>query len=206
MKRVCICSGSRLMADGLQQLFMHTGGWKIHLLDPAGQLSANALPAAVDVVIVDVESLDAVSDTLTRVLTLQEEGCFLIGLLKEPNEFCLRHAALLDIKHYVFMTQSFSDVLRAIQSAFEGNPRLPTAAAESLRKLSREEFRGTLTPREREVLQLIGEGFTSKEIAYALAISVSTVETYRRRLFRKTNSVSIAGLIRFAIKIGLCSV
>ena len=216
MKRVCICTGSRLLADGLHQLFVNTGRWDVSLLDPAARLPAAGFPQDVALVIVDVDSFAALSDTLSRVLGLREKfsrtaypeegGSIIVGLLREPSETCLRHAALLDIRHYIFKTQSFPDVLRAIESSVEGKPRLPAAAAESLRKLAREEFRGTLTPREREVLHLIGEGFTSKEIAYALAISVSTVETYRRRLFRKTDSVSIAGLIRFAIKIGLCSV
>jgi DNA-binding NarL/FixJ family response regulator len=60
-----------------------------------------------------------------------------------------------------------------------------------------------LTPREREVLQLVVEGKASAEIADILSLSVKTVETYRSRLFHKLNISDIPGLVKFAIQHGL---
>jgi DNA-binding NarL/FixJ family response regulator len=63
----------------------------------------------------------------------------------------------------------------------------------------------TLSPRQREILQLIGEGQNTKEIAYNLNISVKTVETHRAELMARLNIRDVAELARYAIKSGIVS-
>jgi DNA-binding NarL/FixJ family response regulator len=63
-----------------------------------------------------------------------------------------------------------------------------------------------LSGREREVLQLIAEGKSTKEIAEALFVSVKTIETHRQQIMSKLNLHSIAGLTKYAIREGLTSV
>lgn len=60
-----------------------------------------------------------------------------------------------------------------------------------------------LTPRQREILQLIAEGRSTKEIAHLLNISVKTVETHRVQLMERLNIHDVAGLVRYAIRVGL---
>ncbi len=60
-----------------------------------------------------------------------------------------------------------------------------------------------LTPRQREVLQLIAEGYSTKKIAHTLKISVKTVETHRMQLMERLDIHDIAGLVRYAIRVGL---
>jgi DNA-binding NarL/FixJ family response regulator len=60
-----------------------------------------------------------------------------------------------------------------------------------------------LTPRQREILQLIAEGATTKAIAETLRISVKTVETHRAQLMERLAIHDVAGLVRYAVKIGL---
>lgn len=60
-----------------------------------------------------------------------------------------------------------------------------------------------LTPRQREILQLIAEGATTKDIGMALKISVKTVETHRALLMERLDIHDVAGLVRYAVKIGL---
>ncbi|HMQ30074.1 MAG TPA: response regulator transcription factor [Chloroflexaceae bacterium] len=60
-----------------------------------------------------------------------------------------------------------------------------------------------LTPRQREVLRLIAEGYTAREIAQALTISVKTVETHRALLMERLDIHDTAGLVRYAIRVGL---
>jgi len=62
-----------------------------------------------------------------------------------------------------------------------------------------------LTPRQREILQLIAEGHTTQDIAETLNISVKTVETHRMQLMERLDIHDIAGLVRFAVKVGLIS-
>ena len=62
-----------------------------------------------------------------------------------------------------------------------------------------------LTPRQREVLTFVAEGYSTKDIARALGISVKTVETHRAQLMERLGIHDIAGLVRYAIKMGLVS-
>jgi DNA-binding NarL/FixJ family response regulator len=62
-----------------------------------------------------------------------------------------------------------------------------------------------LTTRQREILQLIAEGKSSKEIAYILNLNVKTIETHRAQLMRRLNIRDLAGLVKFAIRVGLVS-
>ncbi len=64
---------------------------------------------------------------------------------------------------------------------------------------------GILTPRQREVLQMIAEGLTTKDIARKLNLSVKTVETHRMQLMERLDIHDIAGLVRYAIRAGLVS-
>jgi two-component system invasion response regulator UvrY len=63
----------------------------------------------------------------------------------------------------------------------------------------------SLTPRELDIVALIGAGMQVKQVAAELGISVSTVNTYRNRIFRKMGLASNAALIRYALKAGLVS-
>jgi DNA-binding NarL/FixJ family response regulator len=60
-----------------------------------------------------------------------------------------------------------------------------------------------LTPRQREVLQLIAEGLSTKEIAHRLDLSVKTVETHRTALMERLDIHGVAGLVRYAIRVGI---
>ncbi|KAF0216922.1 MAG: LuxR family transcriptional [Geobacteraceae bacterium] len=64
----------------------------------------------------------------------------------------------------------------------------------------------TLTSREREILQLIAEGKSTKEIAFTMMVCISTVETFRRLIMKKLNVFSVAGLTKYAIREGLTSI
>jgi DNA-binding NarL/FixJ family response regulator len=61
----------------------------------------------------------------------------------------------------------------------------------------------TLTPRQREILQLVAEGNTSKDIARRLHLSVKTVEAHRAQLMQRLDVHDLAGLVRFAVRVGL---
>ena len=62
-----------------------------------------------------------------------------------------------------------------------------------------------LTPRQREILQLIAEGKSAKEIAFVLCVSLKTVESHRAQLMERLQIFDVAGLVRYAMRIGLIS-
>jgi DNA-binding CsgD family transcriptional regulator len=70
-------------------------------------------------------------------------------------------------------------------------------------QMNKDVMQDPLTPRERQVLQLVAEGKTSKESAQLLNISTKTAETHRARIMEKLNIHETAGLVRYAIRRGL---
>jgi len=115
---------------------------------------------------------------------------------------------------FISKTAAFSELASAIQAVYHGGSFLsPMAAAavveECQQKVSVEGEKDAyqnLTDREREVLKLVAEGYTAKEIADMLVISLRTVETHKTNLMKKLNIHNKADLIRFAIRKGVITV
>lgn len=112
---------------------------------------------------------------------------------------------------YLPKTAASSELILAIDAARRGKEYLPP-------KLSRKNFEqqepgssqqtalAELTPRQRQVLKLIAEGFSTREIARVLEISVKTAESHRTQLMERLNIHDVASLVRYAIRMGLVKV
>jgi two-component system nitrate/nitrite response regulator NarL len=103
------------------------------------------------------------------------------------------------------------ELLRAIESVYSGEPFFsPEIAKAALNQLvssgGKKDPFAQLTSREREVLVLIAEGQSNKEIANRLGIGVRTIETHRERIMRRLDIHSVAGLTKFAIANGMISI
>ena len=103
------------------------------------------------------------------------------------------------------------ELLRAIESVYAGEPFFrPEIAKAALNQLvssgGKKDPFAQLTSREREVLVLIAEGQSNKEIANKLGIGVRTIETHRERIMRRLDIHSVAGLTKFAIANGMISI
>jgi DNA-binding NarL/FixJ family response regulator len=109
---------------------------------------------------------------------------------------------------YLLKNASAAELEMAIQHVARGetflSPAVSRQVSDYIRRGVQEETPGErLSPRQREVLQLIAEGKTTKGIAQALCISVKTVETHRSQLMEQLGIHDIAGLVRYAIRTGL---
>jgi len=107
---------------------------------------------------------------------------------------------------YVLKTQATLDLVQAIRDVLRGevylSPRISRTVVTAY--LTRSDLPSDpLTSREREVLQLIAEGETTKEIAWRLGLSTKTVESHRVKLMRKLDIHETATLVRYAIRRGL---
>jgi two-component system, NarL family, response regulator NreC len=109
-------------------------------------------------------------------------------------------------KGYVLKSQAAEDLIRAIQDVLRGAAYLsPGVAALLVDAYLQKDGDGDepLTMRERQVLQLVGEGRTTKAIAGVLGISFKTAESHRSRIMKKLDIHETAGLVRYAIRRGL---
>lgn len=114
---------------------------------------------------------------------------------------------------FVSKMAAFSELATAIQAVYNGGSFLsPMAAAAVVEECQLKAGEGEadpyqqLTDREREMLKLIAEGYTAKEIADLLVLSVRTVETHKSNLMKKLNIRNKADLIKFAIRKGIITI
>ena len=124
--------------------------------------------------------------------------------------FAERHQVLAafraGITGYLLKTRAVEDLEQAIREVVDGGVYVSNGIGrEVLQEFidGREAPSDPLTPREREVVQLVAEGRTSKEIASTLGISVKTAESHRSNVMAKLNVHEAAGLVRYAIRQGL---
>ena len=116
-------------------------------------------------------------------------------------------------KGYLIKETAGLEVVDAVREVYRGERYLSQRIADLLTDISFRSLENSgetspleqLSPREREILQLVAEGKTSQEIAERLSISSKTVDTYRSRLMRKIGVEDMAGLIKFAIQHGVIS-
>lgn len=110
------------------------------------------------------------------------------------------------IRGYVLKNQGAMDLIQAVRHVHNGEVYLSPGVSRAVvdAYLSKEGADSDpVSARERHVIQLIGEGKSTKEIAGVLGISIKTVESHRARIMRKLDIHEVAGLVRYAIRNGL---
>lgn len=140
------------------------------------------------------EILHSAHGTRAILLTMYTEDHYVIRALRAG------------IRGYVVKTQATTDLVQAIQEVAKGaiylSPSISRAVVEAY--LAKTDLPpDPLTPRERQVLQLVAEGKTAKEVAQLLGISAKTAESHRTRIKEKLHIHETAGLVRYAIRQGL---
>ena len=159
----------------------------------------------------DVATLDLSMPLLNgleagRQIAAWERGPRVILLTVHAEDRYVLEALRAGVCGYVLKKQAAADLVRAIREVSEGrvylSPGISAAIVEAIRspKSIPEE---PLTPREREVLQLVAEGKTTKEIASLLNVSIKTADAHRTRLMQKLDIHDIASLTRYAIRHGV---
>jgi DNA-binding NarL/FixJ family response regulator len=143
--------------------------------------------------------------------TLPETQVVMLSM--HSDEGYVLRALKAGAKAYLLKDSAEADLARAILAATAGKSFFSPAVghvllADYMRKLQRtggEDSYELLSPREREILQLVAEGKSSKEIATLLKLSVYTVETHRARLMQKLNLRSVPEVILYAVRKGIIS-
>ncbi len=129
-----------------------------------------------------------------------------ILLTQHEEDQYIREALEAGVKGYVLKNQAASDLVHAIQQVSRGqfylSPGVSRAVMEAYRTRS-DSPADPLTARERQVLQLIAEGKSTRDAASLLGISVKTAESHRMRLMQKLDIHETASLVRYAVRRGL---
>lgn len=123
------------------------------------------------------------------------------------TDLAVREALANGARGFIEKTASFNEFTAALRSIADGQTYLGPTVARGVRRIvsnpERSEASLSLSPREREVLRLLAEGLSSKEIADRLSLSVRTVENHRAHIVKRTGLRSIAQLTLHAVRLGL---
>jgi len=134
-----------------------------------------------------------------------------VMLSMHANEEYVLQALRAGASGYMLKDSATAELELALQAVMQGetylSPRISKQMVEGyVQRVGAEQPAADhLTPRQRQVLQLIAEGLSTKEIAYRLELSVKTVETHRAQLMERLQIRDIAGLVKYAIRSGLVS-
>jgi DNA-binding NarL/FixJ family response regulator len=175
------------------------------------ELMALAEEVRPDVIIADISMPLLNGIEAARQLKKADSRMKFIFLTMHPEADLATEAFRAGASGYVLKSSAAKELKTAIQEALQGRTYVtPRIAKEVLEGLMRRPAEGVdhfqaLTPRQREVLQLLAEGHTSKEIANILNVSSKTVEFHKGRIKTELGLRSIAELTQFAIKRGLVS-
>jgi two-component system response regulator NreC len=175
------------------------------------QAVAQAKKLAPDVVLLDITMSD--TDGLDAVRRIKEDNpkIKILALTMHDDESYLRKVLEGGGSGYVLKRSADTELLSAIRAVHEGGTYLHPSHAKALLE-GRVEFRkegkernsyNLLSGRERQVLRLVALGYTNKQIAKKLFLSVKTVETYRARMQEKLGIRGRAALVRYALSKGL---
>ena len=164
------------------------------------------------VVIMDVTMPDLNGVEAARQIVSEFPDVKIIALSMHSDSLFVTEMLRSGASGYLLKDCAFEELARAIRTVVAGRTYLSpcifgVVVNDYLHRLSKADFSGSevLTDREREVLQLLAEGKSTKQIALKLHISVKTVETHRRQMMDKLDIHTVAELTKYAIRKGLTS-
>jgi two-component system, NarL family, response regulator NreC len=168
-------------------------------VDLAGQLKP-------DVVVMDVAMPELNGIEATRRVTAAVPHTRVIALSMHKDSVYVREVLRAGARGYLLKDSGAGDLVSAVRAVARGEGYLSPAVSNAVLDDYRRHVTNPidlLTTREREVLQMLAEGKTNKEIAGILNLSVYTVDAHRGRIMEKLNLHSINELVRFAVRNGL---
>ena len=205
-RRVLIADDHQMVREGLRALLERAG--HVVVVEAANGREAVDLAAAhrIEVAIVDLLMPILNGVDATRELARVSPHTRTILLTMHADRPYVVEAMQAGAKGYVLKTQAGEDLVRAIEEVSRGALYVSPGVAVSLVDaiLDKDESPASLlTPRERQILQLIAESKSTKQIARILGISYKTAESHRSRLMKKLDIHETAGLVRYAVRRGL---
>jgi len=212
MIEILLADDHRIMRDGLSALLKNEPDIEVVAEAENGreavEMSRKLKP---NVVVMDISMSGLNGVEATRQILALDDNVKVLVLSMHADKRFVTGALSAGASGYVLKDCAFEELVRAIHTVAMNqtylSPSIAGIVVESYRRSQTSPTQSfpVLTPREREVLQLVTEGASAKKIASILNVSMKTVETHRHHVMEKLNAHSVAELTKYAIREGLTS-
>lgn len=213
--RILVADDHKIMREGLRALLEKQTDMQVVAEAENGMSAVRmARELSPDVVIMDIAMPDLNGIGATKKIRSESPEVKVIALSMHSDRRFIAEMFRSGASGYLLKDYSFEELVTAIRVVVANRIYISPSIAgiviedyvRQLQKDENSEVTGILTDREIEVLQLIAEGHSTKEIAACLHVSGKTVETHRRQIMEKLKVYSVAELTKYAIQQGLTSV
>jgi DNA-binding NarL/FixJ family response regulator len=205
--RILIADDHELVRRGLAAELGQMPGWQVAAEAANGQQAVDlAHRLKPDLIVLDLSMPELNGLAATRRILEADPAARILILTAHESEQLVREVLAAGALGYVLKSDAGRVLVTALQSLLVGAPFFTSKVArvvlDGYLRSPTPEPSGTsiLSAREQEIVQLLAEGKSNKEVARALGISVKTAETHRSNIMRKTGFSSLAELVRFAVR------
>ena len=208
--KIIIADDHKIMRDGLRNMLEKESGMEVIAEAKNGREAVRlAEQLRPDILIMDITMDDLNGMDATRAIVAKELGSRVIALSMHADKRFVAGMFEAGAMGYLLKECAYDELLQAIRQVLGGRTYLCSMISgvvirDYIQRMRKSEP-SLLSPREKEILQLMAEGSTTKRIADQLKVSVKTVETHRQHVMEKLNIFSIAELTKYAIKEGITS-
>jgi DNA-binding NarL/FixJ family response regulator len=208
--RILIADDHDLMRRGVRTLLLSHAGWEVCGEAKTGREAVTkAEELKPDVLILDIGMPDLNGVEAARRVRKASPATEILILSMHYSDQLIREIVDAGVRGYIVKSDSDRDLIIAVETLANHKPFFTPHATEVILgsfhpggpvKEVPELIRERLTSREREIVQLLAEGKSSKEVASSLGISVKTAETHRANVMRKLELHSVSELVRYAVR------
>jgi DNA-binding NarL/FixJ family response regulator len=206
--QIVVADDHAVVRRGVRALLETRSGWQIVAEAADGREAIRAVKQhRPNVVVMDVSLPDLNGLEATRQIVKDFPETEVVILTMHQSEQLMREVLEAGARGYVLKSDADQNLIAAVESLRQHKPFLTPRVTEFVLDgfMRGADYEGQLkkdpvTPREREIIQLIAEGHSSKEVSNVLHISVKTVEVHRANLMRKLHLRSISDIVRYAIR------
>jgi len=207
--RILIADDHELIRRGLASTLREKQGWNVVAEAENGRRAVElARDTHPDVAILDMTMPELNGLEATRQILADRSSTRVLILTAHESEQLVREVLNAGAQGYVLKSDAGKALVTGVEALMDGRPFFTSKVARLvlegfLRSADGDGSNGaapTLSPREREIVQLLAEGKSNKEVARALGITVKTAETHRGNIMRKMQFDSLSDLIRYAIR------
>jgi DNA-binding NarL/FixJ family response regulator len=213
--RLLLADDHAMMREGLKSLISKEADFVVVGEADNGKETVELVQkCGAHVVVMDVSMPDLNGIEATRKILKINPNTKVVALSGHANRELVREMLKAGASAYILKSKAYEELVRAIREVMKGKKYLSSDIARgvvdeyveiSSARSANPAF-VVLTDREREALQLVAEGKSTKDVADQLSISVKTVETHRRNIMEKLNLHSMAELTKYAIREGITSI